>query len=142
MPSSSAHDPSVRYADTSPRMSVGRKAQRRKALVRHRTRRALLFWCFLAPSLAIFLLYRIIPVVWNLVLSFQYWSPLAEAEPAGLDHYEDLLQDEVFWQALWNTVVVIASAPIGIAGAPVLALLVHADIRGLPGHPHIHLPPH
>ena len=53
--------------------------------LRHRTRRALLYWCFLAPSLAIFLLYRIIPIVWNLVLSFQYWSPLSEAEPAGFD---------------------------------------------------------
>src|SRR3954454_2587123 len=79
---------------------------------RHRTRRALLYWCFLAPSLLIFLLYRIVPIVWNLVLSFQYWSPLAEAEPAGFDHYEDLLQDEVFWQALWNTLMVIASAPV------------------------------
>ena len=53
---------------------------RTKPFVRHRTRRALLFWCFLAPSLLIFLLYRIIPVVWNLVLSFQYWSPLKAAD--------------------------------------------------------------
>jgi ABC-type sugar transport system permease subunit len=98
--------------------------------VGHRTRRAALYWCFLAPSLVIFLLYRIIPVIWNLVLSFQYWSPLSEAEPAGLDHYEDLLQDDVFWQALWNTVIVIASAPVGIAIALMLALLVNSDIRG------------
>ena len=101
-----------------------------KTLVRHRTRRALLLWCFLAPSLLTFLLYRIIPVVWNLILSFQYWSPLKAAEPAGFDHYEDLWYDDVFWQALWNTVVVIASAPIGIAIALALALLVNADIRG------------
>jgi len=97
---------------------------------RQRTRLALLLWCFLAPSLAIFLLYRVIPVVWNLVLSFQYWSPLKPAEPAGLDHYEDLLYDDVFWQALWNTLIVIASAPIGIVLALVLALLVNAEIRG------------
>jgi multiple sugar transport system permease protein len=101
-----------------------------KTFLRHRTRRALLLWCFLAPSLAIFLLYRVIPIVWNLVLSFQYWSPLGAAEPAGLDHYEDLLQDDVFWQALWNTLIVIASGPIGIAVALMLALLVNADIRG------------
>jgi multiple sugar transport system permease protein len=97
---------------------------------RHRTQKALLLWCFLAPSLAIFLLYRIIPIAWNLVLSFQYWSPLKPAEAAGLDHYEDLLTDEVFWQALWNTLFVIASAPIGIAIALGLALLVNSDIRG------------
>ena len=103
---------------------------RARARIRHRTRRALLFWCFLAPSLAIFLLYRIIPVVWNLVLSFQYWSPLKEAEPAGFDHYEDLWTDDVFWQAPWNTLIVIASAPVGIVIALALALLVNADIRG------------
>jgi len=101
-----------------------------KGVVRHKTRRALLFWCFLAPSLLIFLLYRIIPLAWNLVLSFQYWSPLRPATFAGLDHYQDLLEDEVFWQALWNTILVIASAPIGMALALMLALLVNADIRG------------
>jgi multiple sugar transport system permease protein len=98
--------------------------------VRHRTRKALLLWCFLAPSLAIFLLYRVIPIAWNVILSFQYWSPLKPAEPAGFDHYEDLLTDDVFWQALWNTLFVIASAPIGIAIALGLALLVNSNIRG------------
>jgi ABC-type sugar transport system permease subunit len=97
---------------------------------RHRTRKALLLWCFLAPSLAIFLLYRVIPIAWNVILSFQYWSPLKPAEPAGFDHYEDLLTDDVFWQALWNTLFVIASAPIGIALALGLALLVNSNIRG------------
>jgi multiple sugar transport system permease protein len=97
---------------------------------RQRTRQALLLWCFLAPSLAIFLLYRVIPVVWNLILSFQYWTPLKPAEPAGFDHYEDLLSDDVFWQALWNTLIVIASAPVGIFLALLLALLVNSNIRG------------
>jgi ABC-type sugar transport system permease subunit len=41
-----------------------------------------------------------------------------------------MVEDEVFWQALWNTVMVILSAPIGIAIALGLALLVNSDIRG------------
>ena len=97
---------------------------------RDRTRKAVLVWCFLLPSLVIFLLYRIIPLAWNLILSFQYWSPLKPAQFAGLDHYQDLYDDEVFWQALWNTVMVILSAPIGIAIALMLALLVNSNIRG------------
>jgi ABC-type sugar transport system permease subunit len=101
-----------------------------RPLFGHKTRQALLLWCFLAPSLAIFFLYRVVPVVWNVVLSFQYWSPLKPAEPAGFDHYQDLLDDEVFWQAAWNTLVVIASAPVGIAIALALALLVNSNIRG------------
>jgi multiple sugar transport system permease protein len=40
------------------------------------------------------------------------------------------LDDEAFWQALWNTLLVIGSAPIGIMIALGLALLVNADIKG------------
>ena len=32
--------------------------------------------CFLLPSLAIFFLYRILPLGWNVWLSFHSWSPL------------------------------------------------------------------
>ncbi len=99
-------------------------------MAKKKTRQAVLIWCFLAPSLLIFLLYRILPLAWNLVLSFQAWSPLKPAVWIGLDNYEEILTDEVFWQALWNTLYVIGSAPIGIAIALGLALLVNSDIRG------------
>ena len=88
-------------------------------------------WCFLAPSLAIFLLYRILPLAWNLVLSFEEWSPLKPARWAGFAQYEEMLfDDDVFWQALCNTLIFIASAPIAILAALGLALLVNTDIRG------------
>jgi multiple sugar transport system permease protein len=38
--------------------------------------------------------------------------------------------DEVFWTAFWNTLIYMASAPLAIAMALGLALLVNADIRG------------
>jgi ABC-type sugar transport system permease subunit len=43
---------------------------------RKHTREKMLVLCFLAPSL---LLYRLIPMGWNLVLSFQSWSPMRPA---------------------------------------------------------------
>jgi multiple sugar transport system permease protein len=96
-----------------------------------RTRELLLIWLFLAPSLAIFTLYRIIPLIWNGVLSFQFWSPYKPSEFAGLYHYEEMLfYDEVFWRSLWNTVVLMASAPIGITLALIIALMVDTQIRG------------
>ena len=100
-------------------------------LRRRRISQSTLIWCFLAPSLAILLLYRVAPLVWNVVLSFQEWSPLRPAVWVGLDQYQEmLLDDEVFWQALWNTLIFIVSAPLGIVIALVLTLLVDADIRG------------
>jgi len=105
--------------------------ERPHLFARKRVRQTLLVWCFLLPSLAIFLIYRIIPLGWNLVLSFQDWSPMRPAGWAGLDHYEEMFfHDEVFWTAFWNTLIYMASAPLAIAMALGLALLVNADIRG------------
>jgi ABC-type sugar transport system permease subunit len=98
---------------------------------RRSTRKAVLIWSFLAPSLLIFLLYRILPLLWNVVLSFEAWSPLKPAVFIGLDNYQEMFSDDdVFWQALWNTLGIIASAPVGIAIAVGLALLVNSNIRG------------
>lgn len=98
---------------------------------RKRTRELLLIWFFLAPSLLIFLLYRIIPLAWNGVLSFEFWSPYKPTEFAGLYHYEEMLfYDGVFWQAFWNTAIFMASAPIGIVIALLIAILVDTPIRG------------
>lgn len=106
-------------------------ARRPNFMARKSTRKAVLIWSFLAPSLLIFLLYRILPLGWNVLLSFEAWSPMKPAVFIGLDNYQEMLfEDEVFWQALWNTVMVILSAPIGIAIALGLALLVNSDIRG------------
>ena len=90
-----------------------------------------LVWLFLAPSLLLFLLYRVLPLGWNVVLSFEHWSPFRPAEWAGLAHYEELLlHDDVFWTSLRNTLVFMASAPVAIALALGIALLVDTPIRG------------
>src|ERR1700744_2254562 len=113
-------------------MAVSEIAVRRPSFVaRKSTRKAILIWSFLAPSLLIFLLYRILPLLWNVGLSFEAWSPLKPAGVPGWGNYEEMLfEDDVFWQALWNTLGLIGSAPIGIIIALGLALLVNADIKG------------
>ena len=98
---------------------------------RKRTREIALVACFLAPALAIFFLYRILPLGWNAWLSFHSWSPLRPARFIGLEHYEEmLLDDDVFWQALTNTLIFIGASPIAIALALAIALLVNSDLRG------------
>ena len=98
---------------------------------RKRTRELALVVCFLLPSLAIFFLYRILPLGWNAWLSVHAWSPLKAARFIGLEHYEEmLLDDDVFWQALANTLIFIASSPLAIAAALGIALLVNSDLRG------------
>jgi ABC-type sugar transport system permease subunit len=87
--------------------------------------------CFLLPSLVIFFLYRILPLGWNVWLSFHTWSPLKPAAWNGLDWYEEMLfYDDVFWVALSNTLIFIAAAPLAIVFALAIALAVNSDLRG------------
>ena len=98
---------------------------------RKRTRELMLVACFLLPSVTIFVLYRVLPLGWNAVLSLQYWSPLRSARWAGFAHYEEmLLDDDVFWEALGNTLIFIGASPIAIALALGIALLVNSDLKG------------
>jgi len=95
-----------------------------------RTRELAIVACFLLPSLAIFFLYRVLPLGWNLLLSVQYWSPLKPPRWAGLDHYQEmLLYDDVFWQSLNNTLIFIGASPIAIALALGIALLLNSDLK-------------
>ena len=98
---------------------------------RKRTRELMLVACFLLPSVAIFVLYRVLPLGWNAVLSLQYWSPLRPARWAGLAHYEEMfVDDDVFWESLGNTLIFIGASPIAIALALGIALLVNSDLKG------------
>src|SRR5262249_19515127 len=98
---------------------------------RKHVREAALVACFLLPSLAIFFLYRILPLGWNIVLSFESWSPLRAARWIGLDNYDEMLfDDDVFWQALGNTLIFIGPSPLRLALALGIAPLVNSDLRG------------
>ena len=95
-----------------------------------RRRELVLIWAFLLPSLAVFLLYRIAPLAWNVVLSLQEYSIFGGARWIGFDHYVDMWHDEVFWTSLANTLIYMASAPVGIVLALAVSLLVNTDVRG------------
>ncbi len=85
----------------------------------------------LAPALTVFVLFRLVPMLWNLVLSFSDWAPGRPLRFIGLDHYEEMLiHDDVFAAAIKNTMIYIASMPLAIAIALGIALLVNAPIRG------------
>jgi len=93
-------------------------------------RELILVWVFLLPSLVVFFLYRILPLVWNAVLSVQKFSLFGENSWIGFEHYRYMFEDDVFWTSLWNTLIYIASAPIGIVLALAVALMVNSEVRG------------
>ena len=105
-------------------------SQRRAGAGAKRRRELILVWVFLLPSLLVFFLYRILPLLWNVALSFQQFSLFGASKWIGIEHYRDMVEDEVFWTSLWNTLLYMASAPLGIVLALVVALMVNTEIRG------------
>ncbi len=93
-------------------------------------------WLFLAPALAMFVLFFVVPVVAGLLMSFTDFDLYAIAAPAnarfvGLRNYGTLLGDAAFWRALGNTVYFVAvGAPLSIAMSLAAAMLLdHPRVR-------------
>jgi len=90
-------------------------------------------WFFLAPNLFGVLLFVVFPVVASFLLAFLHWSgSRAEFDAvrwAGLENFRDLLADKNFWQAMYNTLVLMLGIPLRLFGCLGVALLVNQRIR-------------
>ncbi|WP_404444235.1 sugar ABC transporter permease [Microbacterium marinum] len=85
----------------------------------------------LAPTLIIFTMFVVYPVLYSGVFSFTRFQGFGDPTWIGLDNYTALFQDPFFWQALQNTVVILVVAlailiPVSFA----LALLLQRAIPG------------
>ena len=103
----------------------------RRVTGQRRGRILLMIYLFLFPSLAIFLLYRITPIIWNFLLSFQEWQFIGPNIWIGLQNYAEMIRDPVFWQSFKNTLIYFfGGTPIAIALAVLVAVMVNNPIRG------------
>jgi ABC-type sugar transport system permease subunit len=85
----------------------------------------------MTPAIVIFVLYRIIPIVWNFLLSFQDYNLIRDNEWVGLSNYTAMMKDGVFWESLGNTAFYFAfGTPLSIFFALIIALLVNEKIHG------------
>jgi multiple sugar transport system permease protein len=90
-------------------------------------------YLFLLPGLALYLLWTVYPLFYQLYISFFDWKimPGQVSEFIGLQNYQEAFGDRTFWLALRNTagyalVTVAGQMIIGLA----LAVLVHRVVIG------------
>ena len=95
-------------------------------------RQTLVAYAFLAPSLILFAIFRHGPAVFSLFLSFFDWTMVDDPNYIGTRNFTNLVQDDIFWKALWNTVkYTLFAVPPDIAIALVLAVLLNQQLRGM-----------
>lgn len=87
---------------------------------------------FLAPNLAIFLVFIILPAALGIRMSLFEWSILDGSRFIGLANFRNVLKDGMFWTTLRNTFVYVAAVvPLLTAFALALALLLAKEGRGM-----------
>ncbi|MBC1334536.1 carbohydrate ABC transporter permease [Listeria booriae] len=82
-------------------------------------------YVFILPSVLLFVVFILYPIISSFVLSFQT-SNGGETSFAGLANYERLLHDEIFWKALKNTFIIfIFQVPIMLFLGLILATVLN-----------------
>jgi multiple sugar transport system permease protein len=95
-------------------------------------RQALAGYLFIAPAMAIFFVFTLLPVAIALYLSLTNYDVLTRIDWVGVSNYQDIVDDEFFWRALVNTTTFTAwSIPLSMAIGLGLALLLNQKLRGL-----------
>jgi len=86
---------------------------------------------FLAPGLAMFALYVIIPIFQSMWISFFDWDGLGKATWIGTGNYTELLDDDAFYTSLKNNliwlVLYMLSVPVGL----MIALFLNQTVWGI-----------
>jgi multiple sugar transport system permease protein len=93
----------------------------------------LLALLFISPWIIGFIAFLAYPIWYTLDLSFTRYAGFGEPLPIGLDNYRQMLDDNVFWKSVWNTLYYTALAvPIGVIVAMVLALAMNQPLPEIP----------
>lgn len=90
-------------------------------------------WLLLSPALIMLFAFTHYPAIVTLISSF-FSTPRGKrpAKFIGLENYQALINDEIFWQVIWNNLLyALATIPISVAIALVMALWVNGKLRGL-----------
>lgn len=88
-------------------------------------------YLFIAIPFVIFALFTVYPVISAFIISLQDYNPI-RSEWVGLENYADLAHDSLFFKSLKNTLVyTVATVPVNLVIAFVLALLIVPFSRGV-----------
>lgn len=88
-------------------------------------------WLMLAPALIIFSVFVVYPVFYSLWYSFTNFTGFGETEFVGLRNYQQLSEDQFFWTALGNTLIIlVVSITVLVPGSFLLALLLRSKVAG------------
>ena len=86
-------------------------------------------YVYISPFYILFAVFNLFPMVAGFLLSFFRWDGLSDMHLVGLQNYQNLFKDPLFWKALGNTLFIgiIAHIPI-LLGGLILAYILNSNL--------------
>jgi multiple sugar transport system permease protein len=88
-------------------------------------------WLFLAPGIALFVVYVVLPIFQSIWISFYDWDGLGEARWIGIGNYRELIDDPAFYTSLKNNLIWLALYLLAIPAGLFAALFLNQTITGI-----------
>jgi multiple sugar transport system permease protein len=95
------------------------------------SRHSLAPYLFLAPGIAIFLLYVIFPILQSVWISFHDWDGLGKMKWIGVQNYIDLLDDDSFYTSLKNNIIWLLLYLLAVPAGLGVALFLNQTVGGI-----------
>lgn len=99
--------------------------------MKNSTKEAVVGYGFLLPNFLGFLLFTSLPVLASFCLSFVNWDLFSPPQFVLFDNFIRLFQDTLFWKYCWNTIYMMASIPLSMAGSLMLAIALNQRLKGI-----------
>jgi multiple sugar transport system permease protein len=96
-----------------------------------KNQRTLAPWLFLAPGIAMFLLYVIIPIFQSIQISLYEWDGLGPKTYVGLQNYRELFDDDSFYTSLKNNLIWLVLYLLAIPAGLAVALFLNQTVTGI-----------
>ena len=93
--------------------------------------RALAPWLFLAPGMAMFAIYVIIPIFQSMWISFFDWDGLGPKTWIGVSNYVELIDDRAFYTSLKNNVIWLVLYMLALPAGLGIAIFLNQTITGM-----------
>lgn len=88
-------------------------------------------YLFLLPALLFMATFTLYPLLSVAFLSFTEYDILSPPVPVGVENYQRLIGDRVFWLSLRHSFIYLTVTPVIIVLAIMLAILVNRSLRGI-----------
>ena len=109
--------------------ATGKPTRSRRPVTRSRARRRTYLWSYLylAPMMALLLVFVVYPIGASLGYTFYKWNGIGDpSDFVGLDNFRQIVHDSIFWRSLGHTFVyAVIVVPVQLVLALALALVLN-----------------